>query len=534
MSSCIYYSSIHCAVAWTIYAIVECCFTYIRPWLLKPGYAYKPLHWRFTVILFVLIFLLSDVEAVDESVATLDLSTFLSSDHSTGYTSSREVVFDSSGNIIVPFYGAIDPSHYPSQLVRKYGPVNPSSTIAVAKLDSSGSRLLWITFLGGAKHKGLYGIEIDQNDSIYCSGATWASDYPTTSGAWDRMFNGGTQDAFVFKLSLRGELIYSTFLGGSKRDSARGGLVVDSQGAACVVGVTESPDFLSSGNIIKYNFWSGPVGDGFITKLSPDGSSVEWVRFIGGSGKSEIHGDVIVGARLDSHEYIYCSALVRSSTGFFANTPGWSTFNGGDSDLYLFKLSPDGSKFVYATVFGGSGGDWGEHRMALDSNNNVYVTATVNSSDIPVINGSEGYGGLEDGLLVKFNQNGVPVFSTYIGGSRDDAAFGPAVDGEGNIYVTGFTMSSDFITTFDALDNIHNGARDVYFRIYAPDGSVYYSTFIGGSKDDYGRYITLDKQSRPVLVGQVDSHNFPTTPGAYDTIQNGGNDVFLTRIILSQ
>ena len=172
--------------------------------------------------------------------------------------------------------------------------------------------------------------------------------------------------------------------------------------------------------------------------------------------------------------------------------------------------------------------------MALDSNNNVYVAGTVNSSDIPVINGSEDYGGLEDGLLVKFNQDGVPVFSTYIGGSGDDAAFGPAVDGEGNIYVTGFSMSSDFITTSNAIDNIHNGARDVYFRIYAPDGSLYYSTFIGGSKDDYARYITLDKQSRPVLVGQVDSYNFPTTPGAYDTIQNEGTDVFLTRITLSQ
>jgi hypothetical protein len=256
----------------------------------------------------------------------------------------------------------------------------------VTKIDSTGSALVYSTYLGGGKiingtEDWGQAIAVDSAGSAYVTGYTYSPDFPVTAGAFDPSRAG--LDAFVTKFTPDGRsLVYSTFLGGAGREQGQG-IAVDVNGNAYVTGITESFD-----NPFTQAYEGFPV------------------------------------------------------------TPGAFQVK-GSFDAFVSKLNPNGSGLVYSTYLGGSAGVDRGWAIALDSAGNATVTGDTASSNFPISNAIQGTygGGSTDAFVTKLNATGSGlVYSTFLGGNLTDEARGIAAIGSGDVYVTGDTSSANFPT----------------------------------------------------------------------------------------
>src|SRR5204862_384833 len=218
----------------------------------------------------------------------------------------------------------------------------------------------------------------------------------------------------------------------------------------------------------------------------------------------------------------------------------------GAADAVVTKLNPTGSALVYSTYLGGSSSDAG-YGIAVDAAGNAYVTGGTGSTDFPTTIGAfqttKG-GGFRDAFVTKLNPTGSAlVYSTYLGGSGDDYGEGIKLDTPGNAYVTGGTGSTDFPTTAGAIQTTFGGGGgfgcggDAFVTKLNPTGSaLVYSTYLGGSGNDYGYGIAVDTLGNAYVTGVTFSTDFPTTPGAIQTTFGGGGgffrggDAFVTKL----
>jgi hypothetical protein len=443
-----------------------------------------------------------------------------------GWETVREVAFDDQNNILV-----VGNTQSSAELLQQFPGTKVIGSLGqddvfVAKFSSDGSSLMWLTLVGGSGRDRGYGVELDNNGDIYVAGRTSSTNFPVTAGAYDESHNGGVNDvhgpsdAFVFKLRADGQhIIYSTFLGGSNQDSARGGLGIDAQGNAYVVGSTYSSDYLQElARPEKGNSYLGGANDAFITKVSPDGSSIEYSRFLGGSSGciSGCDPEEIRGVRVDDQGYAHVFGHVRSDDAMVTNS---SSLN-GTQDMYVAKISPDGQNLIYATYFGGSDGESLEHRMALDEQGSVYLVGATSSGDFPIFDDYQylGPAGVSNftGFIVKIDATGQPVFSTLL--NNVGGTFGPGVDSQGNVVVGGTVYSSP------TDDN------DAYVRVYDQSGkSLLFSDLLSGSAWDGSRFATFDLYGNVVVIGDTTSTDFPTTLGAFDRSYSGNADAFIAK-----
>ena len=321
-------------------------------------------------------------------------------------------------------------------------------------------------------------------------------------------------------------LVYSTFIGGSNIDYCHN-IAVDGSGNTYITGWTESSNFPTTlaANDTVYNGY----GDGFVVKLNPISSTLVYSTFIGGSGWDE-GNDIAV----DGSGYTYISGWTQSSD--FPTTPGANdtTYNGGWGDSFAMKLNPIGSTLVYSTFIGGSDTD-GCCGIALDNSGAVYISGLTESSDFPTTLGANDtiYNGGRDRFVVKLNSTGSTlVYSTFIGGSNDDEGIGIVLDSYRCAYITGSTWSSDFPTTSAANDTTFNGGvwDGFVVKLNATGSTLVYSTFIGGSGNDFGNAIAVDDSGDAFITGGTGSLDFPTTPDANDTTYNGNGDGFIMKL----
>src|SRR5206468_3808030 len=126
--------------------------------------------------------------------------------------------------------------------------------------------------------------------------------------------------------------------------------------------------------------------------------------------------------------------------------------------------------------------------------------------------------GGDDGYVTHLAASGAAlVYSTYLGGTGIDKSYAISVDAIGSAYVTGFTQSADFPVTPGAFDTSYNAGQDVYVTKFNPAGTgLVYSTFLGGTHAEQGLGLAVDASGAAYISGQTESHDFPTTPGAYD------------------
>jgi hypothetical protein len=388
----------------------------------------------------------------------------------------------------------------------------------VAKVNPSGTALVYAGFLGGWDNDYGYGIAVDASGNAYVTGWTWSRDFPAVVGP-DTSHNGG-RDAFVAKVNPSGTaLVYSGFLGGSGWDEGHG-IAVDSSGNAYVTGWTWSSDFPAVvGPDTSYNGGR----DAFVARVNPSGTALVYAGFLGGW-----NDDYGYGIAVDASGNAYVTGETWS--GDFPAVVGPDTSYNGGRDAFVAKVNPSGTALVYAGFLGGSGWDEG-HGIAVDSSGNAYVTGWTWSSDFPAVVGPDtSYNGGRDAFVARVNPSGTAlVYSGFLGGSGWDYGYGIAVDASGNAYVTGWTSSSDFPAVVGP-DLSYNGNDDAFVAKVNPSGTaLVYAGFLGGSYYDVGRGIAVDSSGNAYVTGWTDSADFPAVVGP-DTSRNGGIDAFVAKV----
>jgi hypothetical protein len=319
----------------------------------------------------------------------------------------------------------------------------------VTKLNASGSALVYSTYLGGTEYDSPRGIAVDAGGNAYVTGETLSPDFPTTTGAFRRTYSGN-YDIFVTKLTAAGSaLAYSTFLGGTQVDNGER-VAVDAGGNAYVLGFSSSLDFPTTAG--AFDRTSNGDFDVTLTRLNQSGSGLVYSTYLGGQG-SDSGGGLAVN---DAGE-----AYVSGGTGSpdFPATAGALHTPPDGSDNFVTRFNAAGSALVYSAVFGGSAGD-GASGIALDAAGNVWITGVTSSADYPTTAGASdrSLNGGADVFISELNANGSALlYSTLQGGSQSDIGLDVAIDGPGDVYVTGHTFSLDYPATVGAFDTVWAG-----------------------------------------------------------------------------
>jgi hypothetical protein len=336
--------------------------------------------------------------------------------------------------------------------------------VFVTKLNSTGTALIYSTYLGGTSYEDGYGIVVDGSGNAYITGATASSDYVVTPGAFQNYLLGGLPDVFVTKLNNTGSsIIYSTYIGGGGRDIAYA-IAIDGSGNAYITGYTESTDYPSSpGAFQTTNGGIAGVSDVFVTKVNNNGTGLIYSTYIGGS-----RDDKAYAIAVDSSGNAYVTGQVTSENfdvtpGVFQNTGG-GTYN---TDAFVTKLNSAGTGLICSTYLGENGTYKTDvaNAITIDNSGNVIITGYTNSSNFPITTGAfqSNLAGPDDIFVTKLNSTlSSLIYSTFIGGSGDEQANGIAIDGSGNVYITGETMSNNFPTTAGAFQTGIDGVRNLF------------------------------------------------------------------------
>ncbi len=431
----------------------------------------------------------------------------------------------------------------------------------------------YATYLGGANEDEVFALAIDNANNVFVTGESDStSEWPTSAGG-NVPANHGF-DVFVTKLTASGALSYTTFVGGSSADSGLA-IAVDSSHAAYVTGITESTDFPVSGtapqpttggggNCTNTKKVSAPCSDAFALKLDASGNTV-WATYIGGSndddgyaialdslGNAWVAGDSFSG---DFYPISHANATLET------NFNNGGTLSPPADDGFVVEISPAGTgPFLFATYLGGSFGDQ-INAIAIDGANNVYAAGETNSTDFPTTAGAyqktcgsdskcnaNGSTSFYDAFVTKVAAGGASLsYSTYIGGSSDDYAFAIALDASANAYLTGETTNDDssttpavpFPTTKGAFSTAYNAAAasNAFVTELNPAGSgLVYSSFLGGSNEDFGGGIVVDSFGDSYVTGMTQSADFPITSNAVQSQLNGNSstsnsDAFVTQFL---
>ncbi len=450
-------------------------------------------------------------------------STFLGGS-SLDAASGWRLVVDAAGAVYVTGYTSS--INFPTT-VGAYDTVQSGSWDAfVAKLNPSGTSLVFSTFLGGNSMDIGLSIALDSLGYVYVSGWTMSSGFPVTPAAFDTTHNG-EEDGFVAKLSQTGnQLLLSTFLGGGGFDTT-GAIALDAAGNIHVSGVTGSSNFPATAGAFDTSF--GGQNDGYAAKFDPTLSILIYATFLGGAGEDEAHSLAV-----DSSGYAYVCGHAGGSD--FPTTPGSysPSYRGGNADGFVVKIDPNGAVLRYSTFLGGSGGD-DLYSLTLGAGNEVHVAGKTRSTDFPTTPGAfdRTYNGVDDVIVASIDSSGSTlVHSTFVGGAEQDVAGGIVLDSLGNTFVTGWTLSSDFPISPGAFDERANGAGDTFLiKLNAAGTSMPYSTYIGGSYEEYGNSVGVDSTGSVYVAGFTASLDFPTTLGAFDMTYNGNpSDAYVLKL----
>jgi hypothetical protein len=389
----------------------------------------------------------------------------------------------------------------------------------VLKLNPTGDEILYSTLVGGFNTDYGKSIAVDSSGNAYVCGYTSSSDFPTVN-AYDDSFNGGGSDCFVFKLSVSGDsLLFSTYVGGSGQDLAVS-LVVHSA-SVYVTGGTESLDFPRVP--LTGSSYHGGESDCFVFRLNATDGDLLYSVYVGGS--SSEHGN---SAAINSLGTVVVTGATDSMD--FPTTNHYDDSHNGEYDCFLFRLDSTGD-LLQSTYVGGSNLDYGAS-AAVDSDGNIYVTGATESSDFPIANAPHSFFGWDkDVFVLKLNSTfSELLYSTVIGGIQSDIGASIAIDSTGHAYVTGTTRSPGF-PVLNAFDDVHNGGGDCFVLKLAPfDASPMYSTYIGGEATESGESIALDESGNIYLTGYSFSSDFPTVNALDDTSDGGLGDCIVLKL----
>jgi hypothetical protein len=370
---------------------------------------------------------------------------------------------------------------------------------AAAAADAQGPHRAYSVLLGGNSLDEGQKIAVDAAGQTWVVGTTYSPDFPVTAGAAQVDVQG---DIFIARLSPAGELLSATLFGGSGFERAEA-IHLDTAGNLYLAGFTFSPDFPVT------TLLGQPAQErGFVVKLDPNGELVYSTVFGGGSST------LVTGLAVDAGGHAYVAGSTRSSN--FPTAAALFPSLAGKSDMFVAKLSADGSQFIYSTYLGGSNHD-GALGIAVDSAGNAHVAGYTESADFPRVQSLPEHGafGVSEAVVAKLSPDGSRlIYSTLLGGSVGDWAKAIAIDPAGNALVYGETSSTDFPVR-EALQPAAtpgpNGEApyDAFLTRLSPAGALLGSTYLGGSGGDGATAMTLDAAGYIYLLGYTSSPDFP-------------------------
>jgi len=344
-----------------------------------------------------------------------------------------------------------------------FGPLGWGADCFVTHLNNIGSEMLYSVLIGGSNDDQGWAIDNDGNGGVIVSGFTCSTDYPTSSNAFDRTYNGdvGTfGDCFISRLNNSGtEIVYSTYLGGSG-DERGFAIVSDSDGGAFVTGWTSSTNFPTTVGAFDTSFNGSE--DCFITHLNGTGSQLIYSTLVGGLGEDDGRGII----RIENGEVFVVG--VTTSTNFPTTVTAFDTLYNGSMDCFITRLNSTGSQLMYSTFIGGSGND-GSTSIVDGGNNSVVIGGATSSSNFPVTSGAydtiyQGGGTYGyDGFISRLNLNNNQLsYSTFLNGTNTDYVIGLVSEGIGSVVAVGTTFSSNFPITSGTYDTSYNGGADCF------------------------------------------------------------------------
>jgi Beta-propeller repeat len=440
--------------------------------------------------------------------------------------------------------------------------------------------LSYSTYLGGSGNESSPQIAVDSAFNFYLAGSTTSADFPKAGTPFQSAL-AGTANVFVAKFDSTGSTLeYGSYLGGNGTDTSAG-VAVDAAGNIYIAGTTTSTNFPTSSSAYQTASKTGSGTHTFVTELTPNPGTgqvaLPYSTYLSGSGT-----DTMSGLTIDSKGNIYVIGITTSND--FPVAPKQGAFQDtllGPNAFFVSKLSPLGNNtgqnsLIYSTYFGGSFPTTGTVTgggIAVDNNSvgsNIFITGGTNfqnngnANDFPIKNAGQGCldtpgqnnenGNCSqtvtalDAFVAKINPLNTSgaqlVYSTYIGGTGDDVAYGVQVDTAGNAYIAGSTTSTEspgVITQgfgSGPFQSTNKGNTDAFIaKITNPvaGGSTSnvvfsYFSYLGGTGTDVANALAIDTVQGAIVSGTTNSADLPVTSNAVQSAPGGGTDAFVARL----
>ena len=395
--------------------------------------------------------------------------------------------------------------------------------------------LSYLTYWGGPGADQINAAKMDSKGRLYITGQTDTGLIPYVDGAYNNG-NAGLVDIFLSVIDPTGgnyNLVYSTYLGGTSNDIPQA-IDVDSAGVAYLTGYTNSTDFPSVG--ATQTSPSASFLNGFVAKLDPSqygGSGLVFSSYLNGTD-----GDTVVnGVAAGKDGRIYLIGTTKASD-FPVTANGYQAVRWGDQDAFVAKMDPGTGGIDYATYLGGEDLDDGRN-ILVDSNGLTYFAVSTLSTQFPMagfsINGNASGGADVVVGVMDLNQQGNASlkYATYFGGSGNEEVRAMAFDGKGGVFITGYTLSTDFPLTPDAIQRVNYGGGDVFVAEIDPTQSfqrgMLYSTYLGGKAGDVAYGVATDAAGAIYVTGYTLSPDFPIAGSVPRGNWGGGTDIFVTK-----
>jgi hypothetical protein len=404
-----------------------------------------------------------------------------------------------------------------------------ANDLFIMVLDSANNfALQYLSYLGGTGDDLPSAMDMDANGNMYIVGSTTSTNFPMVSStSLQNTAPSSTDSVFVVEfnpaLSSVLQLVYSTYLGGSLTNLGND-IKVDASGNIYVIGSTTSTDFPVTDG--AYSGILSGLQNAFLCKINPSLSTAVYSTYLGGEGADTgntlalaSNGLVYFGISTNSKEFPLSIAPYRSSL------PGAENFVVGVLDTAQFGPN----SLLYDTYFGGSGLDE-VRKIAFDASGRVLLTGYTFSPDFPITPDAVqarpgGNGDVFVSVVDPAHPGSFLVYSTYLGGSQGEVAYGVAGDAAGSIYLTGYTLSPNFPVTSDAPQPTWGGGIEVFVAKLMPGvagtAGLQFSTYLGGLGIHVANSFSLGSDGT-LYVGGYSSFGFPAS-GPNANFYGGGS-----------
>ncbi len=405
---------------------------------------------------------------------------------SAGIDKTNDLISDNDGSLYVTGVIAQDnASAWP--FINSYNGGNYDAYLNKMTLDGE---IIWSMFIGGDGDDTGTSVAVDDDGNIIVAGQT--SSINNFSFNSPSTYNGGSTDGFLAKVTADGTMLCNHYIGGDGAETVHK-ITTGPEGRIVICGSTGSASLLYANGVQQT--YGGGLSDGFLMSLNATGQ-LEWFTYLGGSGKDEIC-DVKMDAQ--GNTYLCGSGLLIPSIDAVSSYPA----GGGSKDGVIASLDASGN-MLWAEYIGGAGTD---ELKALSTTNtgNIVVTGFSDSGSlIQFSNISDTQAGNQDALILSYTSSGSLNWGQYFGGSGIDEATDVQIDFFDNIYVAGDTYSNDLII-FEAFQSINRGGTDNFLIKLNEAGANIWSSYAGGTGDDFSSHITTDRKGKIYIAGSGNS-----------------------------